>query len=71
MDSQSGEGSTPDGTVSAATPLGAGQVAKAAAPAPPAPKPSGAVLESEPEAAVNKMRRRKNYRFPAKQISRR
>ncbi|MCU1265130.1 MAG: Rieske (2Fe-2S) domain protein [Acidobacteria bacterium] len=52
MDSQSGEGSTPESTVAATTP-----VAKTAA-RPPAANPAGAVVESTPDSSVNKMRRR-------------
>ena len=53
MDSQSGDVATPEGNVSATTP-----VAKSAAqPAVPA-KPTGALVESAPDTAVNKMRRR-------------
>ena len=63
MDSQSGEVSTPERTVSATAPPPPAPVAKPAGsaaqpPAAPAPKVTGAVVESTPDPPVNKMRRR-------------
>jgi cytochrome b6-f complex iron-sulfur subunit len=60
VDSQSGEVSTPERTVSETAPPGAAPVAKSAgqAPAAPAPKQTGALVESTGDSPVNKMRRR-------------
>jgi cytochrome b6-f complex iron-sulfur subunit len=57
VDSQSGEVPTPEREASAAGSPASAPVAKAVA-QPPAAKPSGAIAESTPEPAVNKMRRR-------------
>ncbi len=54
MDSPSGEAGTPERKVSAPAPSSAAPVTKAAA----SPKPAGAMVESDPEPPVNKMRRR-------------